>query len=77
MENEKRIGDWRPSNWPSIKAELARQPIVWSLNKPTPSHEDTIIEATASKILEEYGKYIETRSGSTVTTNPAANSQRS
>jgi len=48
--------DWRPENWEQIRRELAAVPFVWSPAGPNLSSSEQLIEATASRILEEYLK---------------------
>lgn len=48
--------DWRPENWIQIRIGLASEPYVWSPAGPNVNHLEQIVEATASKILEEYLK---------------------
>jgi len=45
--------DWRPKNWEQIRKELATQPMVWSPSGPNLGPGEQIVEATASRILEE------------------------
>jgi hypothetical protein len=50
---------WRPENWQQLKLKLADAPFVWSPSGPNVSHFEQLIEATASKILEEYQREVE------------------
>ena len=52
--------DWRPKNWEQIRKELAAQPMVWSPSGPNLSPGEQIVEATASRILEEV-EYVNTQ----------------
>lgn len=48
--------EWRPENWEKIRARLANESIIWSPSGPNLNPTEQIVEATASKILEELGK---------------------
>lgn len=52
MENKA----WRPTNWLQIRSEIANMPLVWGPSMPQVSLINQQIEATATKILEEYQK---------------------
>lgn len=46
--------DWRPEGWERIRMELASTPYAWSPSGGGIGHTEQIVEATASKILEEW-----------------------
>jgi hypothetical protein len=47
---------WRPEDWTRIKQELEATPNVWGTAIPYKTHAEQIIEATATRILEEFLK---------------------
>lgn len=47
---------WRPENWLKIKQELEATPNVWGTAIPYRTHAEQIIEATASRMIEEFLK---------------------
>ncbi len=47
-------GSWRPEGWLAMRQTLANQPIEWSPSKPSASPTLLLMEATATKILEEF-----------------------
>lgn len=44
---------WRPTNWQRRVAELKETPVTWGGSK-APDKEKSIIEATATAVLEDY-----------------------
>jgi len=51
--------DWRPENWTAIKMKLEETPFVWGTAMRYRTHAEQVIEATASRILEEFLKLAE------------------
>ena len=55
--------NWRPDEWPKIRKELAETPNVWGTAMPLVSHEARIVEATATRIIEEFLKFLRSDNG--------------
>ena len=53
---EKTLKDWRPDNWRVMRDSLANTPMTWSTSGPFAGHTEQVVEATASRILEEWEK---------------------
>lgn len=69
---EKKPWDWRPTDWPQIRDEVARMPYIWGTAKKALPEKEQIVENAASRILEAYIKEHEQKAGSIPNKLPTA-----